>query len=146
MLSLFICVVVVLSTVHKGQIVVSTIVFVRDADEAYMKGFVCSKTYSKLVVRLFVGGHVTVDVNDSAAIVPDVLPDRGALNVGSTVIATFDRSLWQAGNIAEIKKLEGSDQEIYRVRFIGGGDTWIFNLNNIRVLMTRKREGALMYI
>lgn len=120
---------------------VSTIVFVRCKDEIYRKGFVKSKTYSKLVVRIYGEDVQIVDANDSAAIVPDIVPDPSALNVGSTVIATFDGFTWEAGNIAEIKQLEDKGNKIYRVRFISGGDTWVFSVNNVRILMTRNAKG-----
>lgn len=123
----------------------STILFVRGKDDMYRKGFVSSKTYSKLVVRVYgdVIGLVIVDANDSAAVVPDVVPDPASLTVGKTVIATYDAFLWEAGNIVQIRKLDESGQLIYRVRFISGGDTWVFNINNIRILMTRNPKGVL---
>ena len=112
----------------------------------YQKGFVSSKTYSKLVVRIYGGDVQIVDVNDSAAIVPDIVPDSSALKIGTTVIATFDGFSWEAGNIAEIKDLEEKGSVIYRVRFISGGDTWIFNANKMRILMTRNVKGRLFFI
>lgn len=110
----------------------------------YRKGFVSSKTYNKLVIRIYGEsvGLVIVDANDSAAVVPDVVPDRASLTVGRTVIATYDTFFWEAGNIVQIKKLDETGQYIYRVRFISGGDTWVFNVNNIRILMTRKARGV----
>ena len=122
----------------------STILFVRGKDEVYRKGFVSSKTYNKLVIRIYgeTGGLVIVDTNDSAAVVPDVVPDQASLTVGRTVIATYDTFFWEAGNIVEIKKLDVSGQYIYRVRFISGGDTWVYNVNYIRILMTRKVRGV----
>ncbi|KAL9987728.1 hypothetical protein ACROYT_G002079 [Oculina patagonica] len=134
--------------VPKGQIEVSTILFVRSKDDTYRKGFVSSKTYTKLVIRVYgeLIGLVIVDANDSAAVVPDVVPDPASLTVGRTVIATYDTFMWEAGNIVQIRKLDESGQYIYRVRFISGGDTWVFNINNIRILMTRKPkvpEGVL---
>lgn len=122
----------------------STILFVRGKDEVYRKGFVSSKTYNKLVIRIYGEsvGLVIVDANDSAAVVPDVVPDRASLTVGRTVIATYDTFFWEAGNIVQIKKLDETGQYIYRVRFISGGDTWVFNVNNIRILMTRKARGV----
>ena len=122
----------------------STILFVRGKDEVYRKGFVSSKTYSKMVIRIYgeSGGLVIVDANDSAAVVPDIVPDPVSLTVGRTVIATYDTFFWEAGNIVEIKKLDETGQYIYRVRFISGGDTWVFNVNYIRILMTRKVKGV----
>ena len=110
----------------------------------YRKGFVSSKTYSKMVIRIYgeSGGLVIVDANDSAAVVPDIVPDPASLTVGRTVIATYDTFFWEAGNIVEIKKLDETGQYIYRVRFISGGDTWVFNVNYIRILMTRKVKGV----
>ena len=130
--------------VPKGQIEVSTILYVRGKDEVYRKGFVSNKTYSKLVIRIYgeSGGLVIVNANDSAAVVPDIVPDPASLTIGRTVIATYDTFFWEAGNIVEIKKLEETGQYIYRVRFISGGDTWVFNVNYIRILMTRKVEGV----
>ncbi|XP_066022142.1 intermembrane lipid transfer protein VPS13C isoform X9 [Pocillopora verrucosa] len=125
--------------VCRGQIEVSSIVFVRLKDEMYRRGFVSSKTYRKHVIRLI--GEVaiiSVDVNDSAAVVPDVIPDAASLTVGRTVIATVDTAFWEAGFIVQIRTLDDSGGDIYRVRFLNGGDTWIFNVNNIRILMTRK--------
>lgn len=131
--------------VPKGEIAVSTILYVRGKDDMYRKGFVSSKTYSKLVVRVYgdIIGLVIVDANDSAAVVPDVVPDPASLTVGRTVIATYDTLFWEAGNIVQIRKLDESGQLIYRVRFISGGDTWVFNINNIRILMTRNPKGVL---
>lgn len=83
-----------------------------------------------------------VDANDSAAVVPDIVPDPASLTVGRTVIATYDTFFWEAGNIVEIKKLDETGQYIYRVRFISGADTWVFNVNYIRILMTRKVKGV----
>ncbi|XP_022794312.1 vacuolar protein sorting-associated protein 13A-like [Stylophora pistillata] len=125
--------------VPKGQIEVSSIVFVRFKDDMYRRSFVSSKTHRKLVIRL-IGEVMTlsVDANDSAAVVPDVIPDPAHLTVGRTVIATVDMVFWEAGNIVQIRTLDDSGQDIYRVRFINGGDAWIFNSNNIRILMTRK--------
>ena len=110
----------------------------------YRKGFVSSKTYSKMVIRIYgeSGGLVIVDAKDSAAVVPDIVPDPASLTIGRTVIATYDTFLWEAGNIVEIKKLDETGQCIYRVRFISGGDTWVFNINYIRILMTRKVKGV----
>ena len=125
----------------KGEIVVSTIVFVRYKDDMYQKGFVCSKTYNKLVIRIYGGDLHTVDVNDSAAVVPDVVPDSSALKIGTTVIATFDGFTWEGGNVAEIKPLKETGNNIYRIRFISGGDTWVFNVDRIRILMTRNVKG-----
>lgn len=132
--------------VPKGQIEVSTILFVRSKDDTYRKGFVSSKTYTKLVIRVYgeLIGLVIVDANDSAAVVPDVVPDPASLTVGRTVIATYDTFMWEAGNIVQIRKLDESGQYIYRVRFISGGDTWVFNINNIRILMTRKPKGVFI--
>lgn len=112
----------------------------------YRKGFVSSKTNRKLVIRIYgeLIALVIVDVNDSAAVVPDVVPDPTSLTVGRTVIATYDTFLWEAGNIVQIRKLDETGQYIYRVRFISGGDTWVFNINNIRILMTRKHEGEFV--
>lgn len=132
--------------VPRGEIVVSTIVFVRFKDDMYQKGFVTSKTYSKLVVRIYGGDVQIVHINDSAAIVPDVVPDSSALKVGTTVIATFDGFTWEAGNIAEIKHLEEKGNDIYRVRFIGGGDTWVFSVDKIRILMTRNPKGIYCFV
>ena len=126
----------------------STILFVRVKDNIYRKGFVSSKTYRRLVVRILgemMMGIVTVDTNDSAAVVPDVIPDPASLTVGRTVIATYDTVTWEAGNIVQIRTLDDSGQDIYRVRFISGGDAWIFNVNNIRILMTRKPKGRCGY-
>lgn len=110
----------------------------------YRKGFVSSKTYNKLVIRIYgeSGGLVIVDANDSAAVVPDIVPDPASLTAGRTVIATCDTFFWEAGNIVEIKKLDETGQYIYRVRFISGGDTWVYNVNYIRILMTRKDKGV----
>ena len=122
----------------------STILFVRGKDEVYRKGFVSNKTYSKLVIRIYgeSGGLVIVDANDSAAVVPDIVPDPVSLTIGRTVIATYDTFFWEAGNIVEIKKLDETGQYIYRVRFTSGGDTWVFNVNYIRILMRRKVKGV----
>ena len=133
------------SLVPKGDIVVSTIVFVRCKDDMYQKGFVSSKTYSKLVVRIYGGEVQIVDVNDSAAIVPDIVPDLSALNIGTTVIATSDGFSWEAGNIAEIKHLEEKGNVTYRVRFISGGYTGIDSANRMRILMTRNANGRLFF-
>lgn len=130
----------------KEEIVVSTIVFVRSKEDMYQKGFVTSKTYSKLVVRIYGGDLQIVDVNDSAAVVPDVVPDPSALKIGSTVIATFDGFFWEAGNIAEIRHLDDTGKNIYRVRFISGGDTWVFSISKIRVLMTRNAKGVCVFL
>lgn len=132
--------------VPKGQIAVSTILFVRGKDDMYRKGFVSSMTYNKLVIRIYgeLIGLVIVDANDSAAVVPDVVPDPASLTVGRTVIATYDTFSWEAGNIVQIRKLDETGQYIYRVRFISGGDTWVFNINNIRILMTRKPKGVFI--
>lgn len=110
----------------------------------YRKGFVSNKTYSKLVIRIYgeSGGLVIVDANDSAAVVPDIVPDPVSLTIGRTVIATYDTFFWEAGNIVEIKKLDETGQYIYRVRFTSGGDTWVFNVNYIRILMRRKVKGV----
>ena len=134
------------SLVPKGDIVVSTIVFVRCKDDMYRKGFVSSKTYSKLIVRIYGGDVQILDVNDSAAIVPDIVPDSSALKIGTTVIAAFDDFSWEAGNIAEIKHLEEKGSVIYRVRFISGGDSWIFSANGMRILMTRNAKGRFFYL
>ncbi|XP_068741113.1 intermembrane lipid transfer protein VPS13A-like [Montipora capricornis] len=123
--------------VPKGEIVESTIVYVRYTDKIYRKGFVKSKTYSKLVVGVYCGEVKVVHANDSAAVVPDIVPDMSVLQIGSSVIATVDGFFWEAGHIAEIRNLEEAENLVYRVRFIGGGDTWVFNLNNIRILMER---------
>ena len=122
----------------------STILFVRGKDEVYRKGFVSSKTYNKLVIRIYGEsvGLIVVDANDSAAVVPDVVPDPASLTVGRTVIATYDTFSWNAGNIVEIRKVDDTGQYVYRVRFIYGGDTWVSNVNNIRILMTRKVKGV----
>ena len=123
----------------------STILFVRGKDEVYRKGFVSSKTFNKLVIRIYGEsvGLVIVDANDSAAVVPDIVPDPAYLTVGRTVIATYDMFSWEAGNIVEIRRPDESGQYRYRVRFISGGDTWVSNVNNIRILMTRKVQGVL---
>jgi len=133
-----------LLSVSKGQITVSTILFVRGKDDLYRKGFVSSKTYNKLVIRIYGEsvGVVIVNSNDSAAVVPDVVPDPASLTVGRTVIATYDPFFWEAGNIVEKKKLDETGQYIYRVRFVSGGDTWVFNVNNVRILRTRKVKGV----
>ena len=111
----------------------------------YRKGFVSSKTFNKLVIRIYGEsvGLVIVDANDSAAVVPDIVPDPAYLTVGRTVIATYDMFSWEAGNIVEIRRPDESGQYRYRVRFISGGDTWVSNVNNIRILMTRKVKGVL---
>ena len=124
----------------------SSIVFVRLKDDMYRRGFVSSKTYRKHVIRLI--GEVaiiSVDVNDSAAVVPDVIPDAASLTVGRTVIATVDTAFWEAGFIVQIRTRDESGQDIYRVRFLNGGDTWIFNINNVRILMARKPNGMCGY-
>ena len=83
--------------VSKGDIVESTIVFVRCKDDTYRKGFVKRKTHNKLVVQVYGGDIQIVHVNDVAATVPDVAPDISAFKIGSTVIATFDGFLWEDG-------------------------------------------------
>lgn len=135
------------SVVPKGEIVVSSIVLVRSEDNIYRKGFVSSKTYSKFQVRIYGESEVqTLDINDSAAVVLDVTPDPTALKIGTTVIASFDGFSWEAGNIAEIRHLKETENEIYRVRFISGGDTWVFSLNRIRILKTRNPKGMTFYV
>ena len=112
----------------------------------YRRGFVSSKTFRKHVIRL-IGevATISVDANDSAAVVPDVIPDAASLTVGRTVIATVDTAFWEAGFIVQIRTLDDSGGDIYRVRFLNGGDTWIFNINNIRILMARKPNGMCGY-
>ena len=88
----------------------------------------------------------TVDINDSAAVVLDVTPDPSALKIGTTVIASFDGFSWEAGNIAEIRHLKETGNDMYRVRFISGGDTWVFSLNRIRILRTRNPKGMTFYV
>ena len=88
---------------------------------------------------------ISVDANDSAAVVPDVIPDAASLTVGRTVIATVDTAFWEAGFIVQIRTRDDSGRDIYRVRFLNGGDTWIFNINNIRILMARKPNGMFGY-
>ena len=113
----------------------------------YQKGFVSTKTYSKLQVRIYGESEVqTVDINDSAAVVLDVTPDPSALKIGTTVIASFDGFSWEAGNIAEIRHLKETGNDMYRVRFISGGDTWVFSLNRIRILRTRNPKGMTFYV
>lgn len=122
----------------------STILFVRGKDDVYRKGFVSSKTNNKLVIRIY-GESVGLEIvhaNDSAAVVPDVVPDPASLTVGRTVIATYDTFFWEAGNIVQIRKSDETGQYYYRVRFVSGGDTWVFSVNNIRILMTRKVKGV----
>ena len=130
--------------VRKGEIVESTIVYVRYTDKIYRKGFVKSKTYSKLVVGVYCGEVKIVHANDSAAVVPDIVPDASVLQIGSSVIATVDGFFWEAGHIAEIRNLEEGENLVYRVRFIGGGDAWIFNVNSIRILMERDPKGLCL--
>lgn len=84
------------------------ILFVRGKDEVYRKGFVFSKIYSKMVIRIYgeFGGFVIVDVNDSVVVVLDIVLDLAFLIVGRIVIVIYDTFFWEVGNIVEIKKLD----------------------------------------
>ena len=115
--------------------------FVRCKDDTYRKGFVKRKTHNQLMVQVYGGDIQIVHVNDVAATVPDVAPDISAFKIGGTVIATFDGFHWEAGHIAEIVHLSEMGNLMYRVRFQGGGDTWVSSVNQIRILKTRNSKG-----
>lgn len=129
----------VFHTAKDGEIIPSTIVFVRDKDGRYVKGFVSSRLQNRFTVKTYNGPSVIVSIHDTPGIVPDKMPLVNEVHVGSPVIGSWkgtDR--WYFGRVMNSK--QENNTMLFNVLFDDGDEIW-HNLENIRIVGLKHRDG-----
>lgn len=133
------CHIIIFHTAKDGEIVPSSIVFVREKDGRYVKGFVSSKLLNRFIVKTYNGPSVNVSIYNTPGIVLDKVPLAKEVHIGNPVIGSWkgtDR--WYFGRVMNSK--EENKTTLFHILFDDGDDIW-HNLENIRVVALKHRDG-----